>query len=351
MQAEDLHAHERVPFYDGYAASLRRQDLYFFIRRQINSLFSLKVEAEFPSSRPTVLSHNNFNKIREAIRADPQAIRITEKTDGKRFYLCFGARNFQRRYIAVVDSQYNVHLIKMKGRAAFYENTILDGEMVQDVEQKGKEKHFVFYVFDCLQACGVPVHKNRFSDRLEMAKIVVNHLAPSDDPHWTTPFQVRVKEFFLARDLPSLLRKPLAHPCDGLIINEEQTATCYHCPHTHKWKAFKHITIDFLVLVKDTEFWLYTTGRDSPCFRQQVSSTLENCTEAEKSCERAVSVLSGHLDWKVAEFFYCPHHKLWKPKRLRGDKTHANSFHVLGETIEIMKVQIPLHSLIQSFTA
>ena len=61
--SEENQVHELIPYYDGHAVKLQPLKLHRYIKRQLNALFSLKENAEFPGSRPTVLSHDTFAQI------------------------------------------------------------------------------------------------------------------------------------------------------------------------------------------------------------------------------------------------------------------------------------------------
>lgn len=366
---DDLGFHELVPYCDGHAVKLERLTLHRLLRRQVNRLFALKEKAEFPGSRPTVFSHETFAKIRDILEAHPQGkgkpppFFITEKTDGKRIYLYFCTLDYTRKYQIVIDSKFNMFLVHFQVKNEFYEGTLLDGELVQDVGSDGKP-HFVFYVFDCLECMGTPVQKHWFQDRLAVAHILVSMMEQVPGPDILSPFKIKVKKFYPLSDLPLLLRSQPPHASDGLIINQNAAAaSCFHCPFTHKWKPLRDTTMDFLLVLDSSRnrCSFFTKRNQEACFHQGLDVTFRNCStfvqgdqkekagQMDRLCHPLLAVPQQHLHLEVVECFYCPHQLLWKPKKIRRDKMFPNSKYVLKETIKIMKKPIFLSEMIQAW--
>lgn len=389
--SKDAGKHEIHSFCDGDAVEIKANStLYSFVRRQVNALFSLKECADFPASRPTVLSHETLARIafiekqfheKKKKNLSSSPFYVTEKTDGRRVYLYFfSTYDYRHKLQVVIDSRYNMHLVFFEVPNEFYEGTLLDGELVQDQDQDqdGKDpgdknlgrKKYVFYVFDCLQSMGTPVHKQWFWDRLLIATKLAAMISLTKKSLATSPFEIKVKTFYSLREIRILLKKmsgsPILHPSDGLIINQNEAHTsCFHCPYTHKWKSLEYTTVDFLLVClveKDSEKCCFFTKKNTKVvLRQKMEETLKDCSHTceeggnlnfmhrDRYCSRVLAVPRQHLHLQIVECFYCPHDKLWKPKKLRKDKEYPNSLHVLRETVKIMKKPIYLSVLVKTF--
>src|SRR4029077_18457377 len=112
--------------------------------------------------------------------------------------------------------------------------------------------------------------------------------------------------------------------------------------------------------IEGDTIYFYTRKRRKPVFQQKWELTLKNCrysTETptmnwlkrDQECYSVVTCPRAHLHYQVVECFYCPHDKLWKPKKIRHDKEFPNSQHVLEETIKIMKRPIYLIHLVKAW--
>lgn len=381
----EANLYEIETFCDGHGIKLQPLDIYHAIQRQVNSLFGLRADAEFPGSRPTVLSRENFTKITSIQKAyrtkvaqgaqGAQRARnpffVTEKTDGKRMYLFFCTFDYSHKFQVAIDTKYNMRLVYFDVPGEFYEGTLFDGELVQDfVEDEGKlSPHYVFYVFDCLQSMGTPMTKQWFSDRLfvaskllEMMKLVKTEMVQS-------PFQIKLKHFFPLHEIQRLLSVSQPHPSDGLIVSQnEAIASCFHCPYTHKWKPLPFITMDFLLffcLIENVEMcYFFTRKNKKAVFRQIWNVTFRDCSAVDavppsmedgkkllydRLCSSILRVPKEHFHLQVVECFYCNHERLWKPKKIRHDKEHPNSLKVLQDTVQIMKKPIHLSDLIMAW--
>ena len=151
------------------------------------------------------------------------------------------------------------------------------------------------------------------------------------------------------------------HASDGAIINQnEAVASCFHCPYTFKWKSPPDMTMDLLCLIHEEKVFFFTRKRKKPLFHQPVEFTLKNCCSVtenpdgnwqkrDRQCHSVLSCPRTHLHLQVVECFYCPHDKLWKPKKIRHDKEFPNSQHVLEETIKVLKKPIYLTHLVNAW--
>ena len=374
---KDTYAHSILPFCDGEAVSLEKYDLYNVIRRQINAYFALKPTADFPGAKPIGFRQKHL----EDMKSRPDQFFVTEKTDGQRCWLFFvSSANYRQHYQIVIDARYNMRLVKFQVPKVFYEGTLLDGELVQEADDstdcKTPSRRYTFLVFDALYACGTPLRKYRFSDRIKIANKIVERILPCP---LKSPFHIQLKSFYPLREIACALddlqrvllesaknEAPMKreflegeadeeaskvpkvpryrHKVDGLIFYENQVNSRFHCPYTLKWKMFRDLSIDFLMaFLNDPDVALfYVADQNVPFAKQDLSDTYRPCTckqtqqNIEFQCHPVLPYSHKDQHLQIIECFFCYEEKLYKPHRLRQDKPRPNSYFVAVDTVQIM---------------
>ncbi|KAL0946714.1 hypothetical protein HGRIS_012899 [Hohenbuehelia grisea] len=234
-------------------------------------------------------------------------------------------------------------------------DTIVDGELVIDVDPKTGQETLRFLAFDCLVACGQNVMSKSLDKRYGRLKEWFYRPYASmrrDHPESAAshPFEIKVKEInfsygvdkVFAVDIPAL-----QHGNDGLIY------TCVNAPYTPgtdtnilKWKPPSENSIDFKLVLRFPPCGHDRSKPDlhaKPVFALHVwcggdrgAAKYEQYDEMYVTDEEweQMKASGEQIDDRIVEVHWDPTYSRWRMMRFRGDKPHGNHRSVVENIIQ-----------------
>jgi hypothetical protein len=329
-------------------------ELEYNIRQRVNAIFARVPKAPLPFPKPIGLTRHELKTFQ------PKSTLVTEKLDGQRYWLYFGL--VQRKYevACLIDTRYHIQLVKFKVDPPVYEDTLLDGELI-----KHDNCPWVYHIFDAYKICGIPIHKQkRLSDRMKKVTALLPFLRPSE----TTPFQLSLKKYYCLATIsnPILFLTTICSTpgLDGLIFNVDTYVADEKedDPVVFKWKMYRDITIDCIVTIVEGQVLFYVMSKDTlgePFYVFPMEQVFAPCPNdhndhsdhndhmgptpeyACRPCMRAQDM----TDCPIVECFYCCHHRVWKPLRIRPDRLYPNSKSVALSTVQLITDYISIAEL------
>ncbi|KAJ7775028.1 mRNA capping enzyme, catalytic domain-containing protein [Mycena metata] len=211
----------------------------------------------FPGSQPVSFAKSDLVKL------ESQDFWVCEKSDGLRVLLFVNTDPTSRsQTVYLIDRNNNYYELQ----GLFFPNatqlplldTIVDGELVYDVDPRTKQETLRFLAFDCLVVDGQNIMARPLDKRY--ARLKSFFFQPfdkmkKDHSHVTKthPFDIRVKkvEFSYSAQQVFADMANLQHGSDGLIY------TCVNAPYTPatddnilKWKPPSENSIDFKLVLR-----------------------------------------------------------------------------------------------------
>lgn len=314
--------------------------------------------SNFPGMQPVSFHKSNIQNLLD------MDYYVCEKTDGLRIIGLMQyhvpAHGLPCGYFYITDRNYSFRVLPVPfpldpNGTAFHHDTIIDAELVLDMDQApdGK-KHPVLrlYIFDIMAFNGRSIVQENLNQRFTQ---VQNGIKRPFDAFYSAnprlaaaiPFRIRMKEMFkpyyIAHIFDNVVPK-LPHVNDGLIFTPvEHAYTSGTCHAILKWKEKDQNTADFKVSVhfdqnRKPHFRLLVL--DNHAHRPYDWLTLEP--------EYQVSWRQNVPDGRIIECRYDPTWKTqvdldtipsireggWRFVRFRDDKPNANEFRVLKNIIE-----------------
>jgi mRNA guanylyltransferase len=355
-------------------------------RREVASLLG-RHQTSFPGAQPVSFASRHLSELRH------QDYFVCEKTDGIR-YLMYCTREGEKDIHYLIDRRNDyyyipgLHFPKQddKSFASFHSETILDGELVEDIYPDGHSE-LKFLVFDCLVLDGDLLATKALDKRLARFKEWVlkpykelYKAFPEEIQH--RPFAVEDKatqfsyslEYMFKSIIPSVKQ---LHGNDGLIF------TCKNTPyktgtdeHILKWKPPHENTIDFVlritwqVVSPNLEDADRTSHEDFLAFPQ--SFDLFVYLGSEVNYEHYGTMFVSEREWEdlkalqqplqdcVVECYLEPaepddpannvtgHPQRWRYHRLRDDKEHANHISTVRSVMESIEDHVTEQNLLDA---
>ncbi|KAI9319106.1 mRNA capping enzyme, catalytic domain-containing protein, partial [Dichotomocladium elegans] len=227
----------------------------------------------------------------------------------------------------------------------FIEDTIVDGEFVNDVQPGTNEVVLRFLLFDCLIAGGKSLVDRDFSKRLGYLKEIVlkpyqKMLANNPAISSRQPFRIEFKEQYFTHRLDTVFSNiipNLRHGNDGLIftaVNEKYMKGT--SMKTQVWKPANENSVDFRVRLKTEDsrgdrrakpiIELYAWhGNDGYRFYDVLGITDKEWRD--NFSKLSFSQLDGHIiecNYDVHEMKELGLPSAWRFMRFRDDKPEAN---------------------------
>lgn len=214
-------------------------------------------------------------------------------------------------------------------------NTLIDGEMVIDVDRGNHIPRYL--VYDIITLEDQNVGKKSFTERLQTIKLHI--IEPRHQAMFkciirkeSEPFSVRLKDFWDVTAAHSLLgekfAKQLSHEPDGLIFQPKlEPYVCGRCDEVLKWKPCDQNSVDFQLrivcetgigIVTRKRAFLYVGGQTSAFAEMKYTTSLKD------------------FDKKIIECKF--DNNQWIFMRERTDKSYPNALSTaIGKFISLKK--------------
>ncbi|KAJ1568934.1 Dcp1p-Dcp2p decapping enzyme complex alpha subunit, partial [Nowakowskiella sp. JEL0078] len=298
------------------------------LRQKVASLIGANSSDRFPGAQPISFSSSDISRLTS------EYFYVSEKADGTRC-LMFTHISLSGKIETFLFPKLEDSNAKQRSSLGnVHDNTILDGELVEDTEPNGK-KTLWFLWFDCLVLDGENILDKPYDKRLGRLIYFVEKPYFKEIqrvPSFTQnhPFKMKVKKLELSYGMENVFKSipTLKHKSDGIIFTSKTAKyKIGTCENMIKWKPADENTVDFKVR-KSGPF-------HSPTFKLQIWDGKGNIDVSDihldedlfsKYCFLKV-VLWNHNppENRVIECRYDPTWpKFWRFVRYRDDKDTAN---------------------------
>jgi mRNA guanylyltransferase len=353
-------------------------------RREVADLLG-RSASNFPGAQPVSFAARHIAELRR------QDYYVCEKTDGIR-YLMYMTRDGDKDIHYLIDRKNDYYYVRGlhfphqddPTFARFHEETILDGELVEDRPPNGPPE-LKYLVFDCLVLDGQRLLDRPLDKRLGYFKEYVLKpykamFAKFPQEIAMRPFAVEDKSTQFSYALEMMFKQIIPsvkqlHGNDGLIF------TCRNTPyqfgtdeHILKWKPPHDNTVDFLlhivwhILEPDGEDPDQTTEEDYLSFPDGFELYIHHGGKGEYSYHGSMYVTQ--IEWEglkalqkplqdcVVECYLepasdgvngdGPHPPRWRLYRIRDDKTDGNYVTVVQSVMESIEDQVTEEDLLRA---
>lgn len=352
---------------DGHGSDLQMQ-----MQWEVAKLLGRKNPRQFPGAQPISFAQQHLQELKN------QDYFVCEKTDGMRYlmYLTNDGQNPKRQAIYLIDRKNdyyyiaNLHFPHHEDNPTFrkfHEETLLDGELVEDRHPDGR-RIIKFLVFDMLVMDGKDLRDRPLDKRLGYLKQFVlkpyhTWLMKFPNEKRTQACVVEDKKTEFSYSLKRMFEEIIPqvkqlHGNDGLIFTCKGTKYVSGTDaHILKWKPPEENTIDFLMHITwsmvepdpgDPDQSMYADYHSLPqnfalyIFTGTTNGASEYCRVGDLYVEleewERLKASNMPLQDQIVEC-YLDNNKRWRFHRFRDDKLEAN--HI--STYESVKQSIEDH--------
>ncbi|CAL1705163.1 unnamed protein product [Somion occarium] len=344
----------RIPDLPGFPVPPRsEQELW--LKSTVARLCGLDHE-RFPGSQPVSFSSKDLQKL------ESQDFWVAEKSDGVRVLL-FVNTDLQTKDQAVylIDRHNSFRMLNgiffphFETPSMPLRNTIVDGELVIDVDPKTKREILRYLVFDCL----VVDDRNIMAKNLEKRyghlqewfyKPYAKMLKEFPQMAILQPFEIQVKPVKLSYHVDDVFNidiPNLQHGNDGLIYTSVNTPYVPGTdPNILKWKPPSENSIDFKLILRFPS--LPARPRDPDFYAKPVFELHVWCGDrngipqyemydvlrVEDDEWDRMKASGEQLDERIVEVHWDPAKECWRLMRFRDDKPAGNHKTVVDAIIK-----------------
>ncbi|KAI0180023.1 mRNA capping enzyme, alpha subunit [Hypoxylon sp. FL1284] len=329
------------------------------LRQDVANLLH-RTSAAFPGAQPVSFTRKHLD---ELLREDYY---VCEKSDGIRYlmFLTSDEEGTETSYLIDRRNDYwyiqseSLHFPLPTNTQAFHTGTVLDGELVMDKYEDGRQEPR-YLVFDCLALDGQSLMQRELSKRLgyfqeQIFKPYKKLLDDYPQEKQYQPFFIELKSMQMAYGIRMLFEeviKRLKHANDGLIFtalhSEYKPGTD---PHILKWKEADENTVDFM--------WKLRFPMVEPDEEERAEGITEPFVDYDST--PPVDLLANHgsgnyhyfaplhledNEWEILKSFkepldervvevYMDGQKRWRFSRFRDDKPDGNHISVVHSVLE-----------------
>lgn len=296
----------------------------------------------FPGPLPKSLEREFFPKFKNPYH-------VCEKSNGVR-YLFFSTmykiddQDSEKPCCFLINRKNDVYLLQLSLPSTTFQNTILDGELIQS---KNSTKWY-FLIFDVVMINGIEMQKKTFSTRIQSSASIVDSYKQTN----TDIFQFKTKNFIEYN--PSDFRKyveitvpQLDYDTDGYIFTPEyDEITSGTHENMFKLKSQMDNSVDFEIRYFDNRFSLWLCNR---CVKNNHIDITNN--------KKEISILNGvkHsmsrkmiVECQLSRVHENGRDRYWIPLLIRGDKSHSNSFYTFSKTLKNIEENIQLEEFFEN---
>ncbi|MCL4115734.1 UNVERIFIED_CONTAM: hypothetical protein GTU68_011226 [Idotea baltica] len=293
------------------------------IQRRIQDMCNWRQQG-FPGCQPVSMTQENLQMLAKEL------YKVSWKADGTRYMMFIDGKS--EVYFADRDhSIFAAPEIEFREKHDLKRNhlcdTLLDGEMVIDVDPRTGSKCPRYLIYDAIRIHGKDIALDPFQLRFD--RIFTDIIRPRNAAieqgllnKAKEPFSVRRKDFWdatapnTAKLLSDAFKNQLWHEPDGLIFQPEPKGyVTGRCESVLKWKPPSHNSVDFKVKI--------VTSREEGCLPTTLAELYVGSFDmpfAKMKATKAVKEMNG----KIVE---CKlENDKWVMMRERTDKSFPNSY-------------------------
>ncbi|KAF9532225.1 mRNA guanylyltransferase [Crepidotus variabilis] len=330
-----------IPELPGHLVQRYSQD-EDWLKHHVAKMCGLDNPEKFPGSQPVSFGSADLDKL------EKQDYWVCEKSDGVRvLFLIIDRHNTYRRQEGFYFPHYESPAMPLR-------NTLIDGELVIDVDKSTVQQQMRFLAFDCLVIDDTNVMSRPLDKRygrLDLWFFKPYKQMLRDHPHMaeSESFGIRVKEITFSYHIEKIFNDmpTLQHDSDGLIY------TCVSTPYVAgtdpnilKWKPPSENSIDFKLVLRFPPSRINPREPDwhaKPIFLLHVwcgdshgKARYEQYDDMHVTDEEWEDLKrSGEqIDDRIVEVHWDASISRWKMMRFRDDKPHGNHKSVVENIIQ-----------------
>ncbi|KAF4614655.1 hypothetical protein D9613_002626 [Agrocybe pediades] len=347
----------------------RYSDQEKWLKGHVARMCHLDNPEKFPGSQPVSFGVNDLEKL------ETQDFWVCEKSDGVRVLFLVVTdmqANAQDTYIIDRHNTYRqiegIYFPHHENPMLPLKDSLIDGELVIDVDPRTKQHKLRFLAFDCLVIDGQNVMSRPLDKRYGRLKewLLKPYMKMLEDHPRVAeaqPFGIRVKEInfsyavekVFAVDIPAL-----QHENDGLIY------TCVNTPYTPgtdrnilKWKPPSENSIDFKLVLRFPPSRFNPREPDwhaKPVFLLHVWNGGDRYEEyddmyVEDQEWEELKKSGEQVDDRIVEVHWDASISRWRMMRFRDDKPHGNHRSVVENIIQSIADGVEKEALLERSNA
>jgi len=280
---------------------------------------------QFPGPLPISLERKDMHKLTKF----PYV--VSEKTNGMRFFI-LATKHKGNNIAIVIDRGYRINKIDIEFPDDYYDNTLLDGELVY------YDNEWVYYIHDCIAWCGENMVRKKFFERYSCVVGITS----------TGNFKICLKNMMeLNLDNLNFLLDEMeqsSRNTDGLVFTPVNlpigTGTQYSL---FKYKTVDNHTFDFRIAVSDDTLTCYISKSGN--LVEFMKGDLAENEDIKEFYEKLQKL--DHFENKnhIVECTYDPDEDKYEPILIRNDKLHPNGFLTVQKTYLNIKENITLDDI------
>ncbi|KAF7778533.1 hypothetical protein Agabi119p4_2878 [Agaricus bisporus var. burnettii] len=322
----------------------------------------------FPGSQPVSFS------VRDLTRLEGQDFWVCEKSDGLRVLLLVVSDPASGEQTTYIIDRHNAYR-ELRGLYFPHHenpmhplmNTLVDGELVIDVDPVTKKESLRYLAFDCLVADNQNVMSKPLDKRYgrlnawfykPYSRMMIDHPFMAEKQ----PFSIAVKQISFSYHVRAVFDgiPLLQHGNDGLVY------TCVNTPYTPgtdnnilKWKPPSENSIDFKLVLR---FPPSINDPNKPDLHAKPLFLLHAWLGGERGQERyelydemfvedeeweKLKRSGEQVDDRIVEVHWDPEISRWRMMRFRNDKPHGNHISVVENIIQSIVDGVEKEALLQ----
>ncbi|KIO17865.1 hypothetical protein M407DRAFT_32462 [Tulasnella calospora MUT 4182] len=347
---------------------IESRDEVFALRSYVAALLGLE-STRFPGSQPVSFKTGDLRRL------ENEDYWVCEKSDGIRvlvYIKYIQHSNEQEVYLIDRKNDYRrvhgLYIPHHEDPRNGLRDTLLDGELVLDVDPVTRRETLRLLAFDCLAVDGVCVMEKSLTSRYgKLQQWVLKPFAAmlKDMPALAAdlPFDLKVKRMERSYSIATVLNEvipKLQHGHDGLIYTCATTKYVVGTDTTLlKWKPPSENSVDFKLELRFPPSKTHPDGLDyysKPTFvllawaGGNKYDHFDTMRISDDEWER-MKETGDQFDDRVVEVVWSFAERNWKILRFRDDKKHGNHKDVVGSVIESIQDGVEVDALLQGATA
>lgn len=295
------------------------------VKKHVLSNWTRRKNADsFPGPQPVSIERKDLYKLTKFRYV------VCEKTDGERYILVY----MNRKGVFLVNRKFFVYRVNVE--VSDHGSAIFDGELVEE-----KDGQLTYYIHDCVKIDDTNVSNENLLFRLNVAKNALTAKSILEPP----VFKLALKIMRPISEFENLLKEQsdVTHDVDGLIFTPVDLAVQSGTQYSlFKWKCGDQHTIDFHISLKERRITMnlqesgklvkYKILNTKTTIGRNFQKSMESLGEDRATFDKTI------LECKVEN-------DVFKPVKIRDDKTQPNSVKTLEKTLLNIEENITLNEL------
>ena len=310
---------------------IKNKQFINYLTKSINFNYLVKgQDLIFPAPQPVSIEKKDFIKLKQ------YKYYTSLKFDGVRFLMYFIKDKNDKNQCIIVNRALNFYSISIEAEDTLYNGTILDGEIIYDLDNK----RWNFIVHDAIILCGNKINKLKHSMRLSDTKCCIQSFVSYNN---TSTLNIIIKEFYPFEEFKDFIENIYnkSDNNDGIIFMPENLPVISGTQYSMlKWKPKNKNTFDFLV--KESEIGLQAFVFNNG--NLTIFANIYEKTKEGKEFIEKVKQLDNYKNECIVECIFVNNN--FSSILVRTDKTYPNSLRTVERTLFNINENIIIQDLI-----